>query len=55
MKKPTIDTLDVVMTTGAGLIVFGTWQIYRPAGLIIAGLFLLALGAARIASKRKVD
>jgi hypothetical protein len=37
---------DVLSVSGAGLIAFGAWRIYSPAGYIVAGLLLLAAGLA---------
>lgn len=34
-----------VATVGAGLIIAGVARIYTPAGVILAGLFLLLIGA----------
>jgi hypothetical protein len=31
---------DLAAVCGAGLIAYGVWQIYEPAGLIVAGLML---------------
>lgn len=31
-----------ILVTGAGLIAFGAWQIYRPAGYIVGGMLLIA-------------
>lgn len=36
--------LDGSIVVGSALVVAGTWRIYPPAGLIVAGLMLLALG-----------
>lgn len=41
---------DVVGLSGAGLLVYGAWLTYQPAGFITAGAFCLAvawLSAAR--------
>jgi hypothetical protein len=37
---PTI-LIDIAGLTGAALVSFGAWQIYRPAGFIVGGVFLL--------------
>jgi hypothetical protein len=34
--------LDAAGVAGAGLITFGTWQVYHPAGFIVAGVLMLA-------------
>jgi len=34
--------IDAAGLSGAGLVSYGTWSIYPPAGLIAAGAFLLA-------------
>jgi len=34
--------LDVAGVAGVGLIIAGVWRIYPPAGLIVAGVFLVA-------------
>lgn len=33
--------VDVVGIVGAGLIAYGAWLIYQPAGAIVAGALLL--------------
>lgn len=33
---------NLAAVAGAGLVARGAWAIYAPAGLIVAGLFLLA-------------
>lgn len=33
---------DLAGLAGAGLIAFGTWQIYQPLGIIVGGVLLLA-------------
>lgn len=33
---------DAAGLAGSALIAWGAWRIYEPAGLIVAGLFLLA-------------
>lgn len=35
---------DAVGLGGAGLVAYGTWLVYQPAGFIVAGILLL-LGA----------
>ena len=35
---------DVLMTAGAAGVTVGAWMVYRPAGWIAGGLFLLAAG-----------
>ena len=34
----------VALLSGAGLVTYGAWHIYMPAGIVVAGLFLLAEG-----------
>ena len=42
MSKNVLDIVrDVVTFSGVGLIVAGTYQIYKPAGFIVAGVFLI--------------
>lgn len=41
---------DGAILAGAGLVVYGTWLAWSPAGFMVAGLFLLvpaAIGALR--------
>lgn len=33
--------VDAVGIAGAALIAYGAWMVYRPAGVIVAGVFLL--------------
>lgn len=40
------DGPDVLMVVGAGIVSFGVGMVYRPAGVITAGLFLLVAGVA---------
>jgi hypothetical protein len=35
--------VDAVGIAGAGMIIGGTWLIYRPASLVVAGAMLLGL------------
>jgi hypothetical protein len=44
---PTLAT-DAIWLGGAGLISYGAWLIYRPAGFIVAGV--LMIGAATLLS-----
>lgn len=37
---------DVLGLVGAGLVSYGAWTIYAPAGLIVAGVLLIALAVA---------
>jgi hypothetical protein len=38
-----VDTVrDLAALAGAALLPVGAWQIYRPAGIIVAGALLLA-------------
>lgn len=46
-ELPTLIT-DAVWLGGAGLISYGVWLIYRPAGFIVAGV--LMIGAATLLS-----
>ncbi len=36
--------VDLTTLAGCGLISYGAWLTYRPAGFIVAGLVLLAAG-----------
>lgn len=36
--------LDLLILSGFGLVSYGSWRIFTPAGFIVAGLLLLALG-----------
>jgi len=36
-----ITPLEALALTGTGLFVFGIWQIYQPAALIVGGLLLM--------------
>lgn len=38
---------DVLGVGGAGLVSYGCWEIYRPAGLIVLGAMLLTAGMLR--------
>jgi len=42
--------LEAAFVAGAGLIIYGIWDIYHPAAFIVAGAFLLC-GAFMIARK----
>lgn len=35
---------DTLMATGAASVAYGAWQVYVPAGYIVAGGFLLTAG-----------
>ncbi len=35
--------VDVLGLAGAGLVGFGCWRIYEPAGIIVVGIFLLSI------------
>lgn len=35
-------TRDAAAIGGAGLIAYGAWQIYAPAGMIVAGVLILS-------------
>jgi len=35
---------DAMVLAGAGLVSFGAWSAWRPAGYIVAGAFLLGIG-----------
>lgn len=46
MRKPNIkwpSFSDVAGLAGVGLLSFGSWLVYRPAGFIVAGALLLTL------------
>ena len=36
--------VDSALLGGAGLLTYGSWSIYPPAGFIVAGVVLLAAG-----------
>lgn len=44
--------LDATGLAGAGLISYGAWRVYEPAGFIVAGLLLLC-GVALASRGRK--
>ena len=44
--------IDATGIAGATLITYGGWLVYRPAGFIIAGIFMLVL-AILLAPRRK--
>lgn len=35
---------DVLILAGYGLVVYGTWRVYEPAGFIVAGVLMLMAG-----------
>lgn len=37
---------DALGIVGAGLVSYGAWSIYAPAGFIVAGVLLIALAVA---------
>lgn len=39
--------LDALAVAGAGAIVWGAWQIYGPAGWVVAGVFALGVWALK--------
>lgn len=48
--------VDSALLGGVGAVTLGAWEIYRPAGLVTLGLFLLAggwLGARREAGAER--
>lgn len=55
MKPPKVETLvslarDLMILGGGGLISYGSWIIYPPAGYVVGGALLLAggvIGAVR--------
>ena len=49
MIRPAIGELtnDLFVLSGAGMMVWGIWQIYQPAAWILGGLVLLWYGLAR--------
>lgn len=51
----TIDRKDVLMFLGAACLVAGTWQVYRPAALILLGVLFIfwAVMDARAAALSK--
>lgn len=42
----TPDRSDIFFAAGSALITWGAWWIYPPAGPIVLGLFLVAVGYA---------
>jgi hypothetical protein len=44
--------VDGSILGGTGLMSYGTWLIYHPAGLILLGALLLALGLGAAAVRR---
>jgi hypothetical protein len=36
---------DIIGTGGGGLIVYGAWLVYQPAGFIVAGAMLVTVAA----------
>lgn len=44
----------VVFVAGLGLIAYGAWEIYEPAGLIVGGLMLCA-SALRFAAAEEIS
>jgi hypothetical protein len=43
-----LELVDLGLIAGAGLIAYGCWLIYEPAGLIVGGVLLLT-GAVLVA------
>lgn len=41
---------DIAGVMGAGMVSFGTWEVFHPAGVIVSGAFLL--GGAWLSAKR---
>lgn len=41
-RSPRALLCDIFGLTGAGLLSFGAWQVYEPAGFIVLGLLLLS-------------
>lgn len=35
---------DILLVAGAGLVSFGAWLVYAPAGFVVAGCFALGFG-----------
>lgn len=35
---------DVLLAAGTGLVSYGAWSIYQPAGFLVGGALLLAAG-----------
>jgi hypothetical protein len=53
MTRPIpIDMDDLLYFGGLGLVSYGAWTIYDPAGFIVAGVGLLFLGTAGAARPR---
>lgn len=55
--KPSADIgawlADLCAVAGGGLISFGAWQIYPPAGSIVGGFLLLAAGLAGVVRRSR--
>lgn len=49
MIRPAVGDLvnDSLVLSGAGMVVWGIWQIYQPAAWIVGGAVLLWYGLAR--------
>ena len=45
-------TATALAVLGAGLVTAGVWMVYRPAGLIVGGLILMAVGVEALRPPR---
>lgn len=54
MRRLPFDGWDVCTAAGAVVITVAAWMVYRPAGLVVGGLFLVITGliGAAHAAKR---
>lgn len=43
---------DLCAIGGAGLVSYGAWLIFPPAGFIVGGMILLAFGSVAVLSRR---
>jgi hypothetical protein len=41
-----VDSSDLFFLSGSGAISYGAWMIYPPAGVILAGIFLVILSVS---------
>lgn len=44
MKLPRVDLSDLVILAAAGLVIYGAALVYQPAGYIVGGIFVGAIG-----------
>lgn len=41
-SKATLILQEALAVIGMGLFAFGVWQVYKPAGVMVLGLFMMA-------------